>query len=120
MVGKWYVSDDEELYNLGPFDSRAEAAIAAVEELDIEPGQRFWVGVAVPAACGLSARNVVRMLDDYAADNAPYNADGYNVSGKAMEELDQLLDAWAKKHNVVPTWYSIEQVSEHVMPEQPK
>lgn len=117
-MAKWYLSADEEIFDVGPFSSREEAVRAAPEELGLEPGEAFWVGVAVPAASCLSADSVISMLDDHAAEEGPDGHDGYDVSPTARAELDVLLAAWAEKHGVQPLWYDVDQVSRHEVPEE--
>lgn len=112
---EFYISHDEEIFNIGPYPTREKAILEAPYELEatLEKGSTFWVGRAVDPASVVRARTLIDALDDYATDNAPDGVDGFEISKEAEVELDGLLEAWASKHNIRPRWYSIVDVTEH-------
>lgn len=115
MIGKYYLSEDEERFDIGPYDSRQEAIKAAPEELShLEPGSTFYVGVAMDPTVAIGARTFLDALQGYADDNAPSHIDAeFEVSTEARDDLDLLLRDWAKRFNVHPNWWNIWDVTEH-------
>lgn len=116
-AGCWYISTDEEQFNIGPYDSREEAIAEAAADIDGEPGATFWVGQAYSASSRVTAEDFLEMLDQHSIDEGPDGCDGYQVSQGAKAELDAFLCAWVEKHDVRPPWFDIHNVSEHRLPE---
>lgn len=117
--GKYYLSEDEERFDIGPYDTRQEALEAASEELGhLEPGSAFWIGVATDPAVVIGARTFLDALQSYVEDNAPDHIDAeFTVSAEAREELDRVLHDWARRFDVHPNWWNIVDVTEHAIPE---
>jgi hypothetical protein len=117
-MDEFYISRNEEIFNIGPYPSREKAILEAPYELEsvLEKGATFWVGKAVDPISVVRARTLIDALDDYATDNAPDGVDGFEISKEAEAELDELLRAWASKHKIHPRWYSIVSITEHEMP----
>jgi|GEM_PF-6354931 len=115
--GQWCITKDEdEWMNTSAFDTKEDAVASARVELELQPGEKFWVGLATRAPSALDAALVVDALDNHASDEGPDDGDGYDISDKAREELDVLLEYWAHKHDVKPLWFDIGDVSAHVVP----
>lgn len=120
MIGKYYLSEDEESFSVGPYDTRQEAINAAPEELGhLASGSRFWVGVSTDPAVAIGARLFLGALQSYVEDHAPLDVDAkFEITAAARDELDTLLRDWAQRNNVRPSWWNIEDVTEHVLPEE--
>jgi hypothetical protein len=122
---EFWISDNEESFGAGPFDTREAAVAAAPEELDLEPGQTFW-------SCEASwetetyapyADRVIEMAQELAADEAPETAEDWldGVPDEATQDLDRALkatwDAWLSKYSLEPKWFTAKKVQEHKVPE---
>jgi hypothetical protein len=120
MIGKYYLSEDEESYSIGPYNTRQEAIDAAPEELGhLEPGSKFCVGVSIDPAGVIGARLFLDALQSYVDDNAPVHIDAeFSISSEARNDLDRLLKDWARHHGVRPNWWNIQDVTEHVLPSE--
>lgn len=118
--GKWTITKDEDEWTNGSaFDSKEDAVESAPAELELKPGEKFWVGLATRAPSALGADLVVTALDDHAFDEGPEGSDGYDVSAEARKELAALLECWAAKHDVKPLWFDVNDVTEHEAPPAP-
>lgn len=127
--GDWCVTKDNESWGNGPcYPSKEEAIREGPVWLGLKPGTPFYVGQLAAAGGGLDASDVVGLLDDIGrGDGRPDDGDGF-VEGdelvgaaealgeEAVQELQVLLDAWAKKHDVRPRWFTIENEERHVVP----
>lgn len=120
MIGKYYLSEDEEHFSVGPYDTRQEAIDAAPEELGhLESGSKFWVGVSTDPGVAIGARLFLDALQSYVEDNAPLDVDAeFEITDEARDDLDRLLRDWARRNDVRPNWWNIEYVTEHVLPEE--
>ncbi|AAK94412.1 hypothetical protein Mx8p77 [Myxococcus phage Mx8] len=115
--GQWCITKDNDDWMSAPgFDSKEEAVALAPKLLLLSSSQKFWVGRAVQAASHLGADLVSDALENHASDEGPDGCDGSNLTTEAHAELEALLDAWAKKHDVRPLWFDIEEEEEHVAP----
>ena len=128
MSGRYAYSLDRETF-LGQFDTRAEALKAALTAArqKAEPPTEVYVGrkTAGDAQVHDHAEHVIeRMIDRARA--ADDGADRYlqNVGEQEEADLDQMLaetiTAWLKKHDRMPTFYSVEAISEHPVPNPPR
>lgn len=62
-----------------------------------------------------SADDIIGMIGDRAWDIGDEHAEDYpNVSREAVQELDDLLEAWIMKH-CPPNFYQVENVREYVL-----
>lgn len=116
-AGQWCITSDDDNWMDAPgFDTLEQAVEAAPSRLALAPGAHFWVAQAFEAGSRLSAEAVVDMLDSHASDEGPEGGGGYVVTTEAREELDALLDGWAKKHDVRPLWFAMENAKQHTVP----
>lgn len=114
MIGKYYLSEDEEAFNTGPYDTRQEAIDAAPGYL--EPGSKFWVGVATDPGVVIGAPLFLGALQSYVEDHAPPDVDAeFEITAGARDELDKLLRDWAQRNNVRPSWWNVEDVTDHAL-----
>jgi hypothetical protein len=114
---------------LGQFETRAEALKAALTAArqKAEPPTEVYVGRKTAGdaqVCGHAEQVIDRMIDRARA--ADDGADRYlqNVGEQEEADLDQRLaetiTAWLKKHDRMPTFFSVESISEHPVPNPPK
>jgi hypothetical protein len=128
MSGRFAYSLDRETF-LGQFDTRADALKAALTAArqQAEPPREVYVGRKTAGdaqVCGHAEHVIERMIDR--ARTADDGADRYlqNVGEQEEAELDEMLattiTAWLKKHDRMPTFFSVESISEHPVPNPPK
>jgi hypothetical protein len=124
MLGRYAFSFDRETFT-GQFATRSEAlneGISRARQLSESPTE-IYVGLKIsgdPQASGLAQFVLQRMSDRSraASDSAARYLQG--VGEQAEAELDAALEqtilAWLKKHDRMPTFYTVEAISEHPMP----
>ncbi len=124
MSGRYAYSLDRETF-LGQFDCRADAlraALAAARQQS-EPPNEVYVGrkLAGDAQVSGHAKQVIEDMIDRAR-TADEGADRYlqNVAEQEEAELDEALAAtittWLKKHKRMPTFFTVDAISEHPVP----
>jgi hypothetical protein len=130
MPARYAYSLNGENYT-GVYTSREEALSAALEAAldpaNLNPPQTVFVGrrmEADPHASG-HARTLLREMAWQAHDEVGAPAANYlnKVSDQHIQELDGaighvLLD-WLHKHNLMPTYFRVEGISEHPVPLAP-
>jgi type II secretory pathway component PulM len=124
MLGRYAFSFDRETFT-GQFASRAEAlnhAIAQARQMS-DPPSEIYVALKIsgdPQASG-QAQSVMQRMSDRARA-ASGNAARYlqDVPEQSEAELDAMLEqtilTWLKKHDQMPTFYTVEAISEHPLP----
>lgn len=115
---KWSISPDGEDFNYGDFFETKEEAIVSFRK-DLSSGGYdkvkeqgfFWVGQCREHSISefLNAEDVIENAWQMASDNNGEYAEDYlsDVSKEATKELDDLLIAWAEKHDLYPNFYQI-------------
>jgi hypothetical protein len=116
---------------IGSFASREEALSAALDAagdpLNLNPPQTVFVGRRVeadPHASG-HARTVLREMAWQAHDEVGAPAAKYlnKVGEPEIQELDSAIEEvvldWLRKHNLLPTYFRMEGISEHPVPLAP-
>ena len=125
---EFWISDTEESFSSGPFDTRGEAVAAAPDELGLDPGQTFFSCEAQweTETFGPFADRVIEMAQDMAGDEAPECAEDWlnDISKEAVQDLDDALsaawEAWLDKHDLRPKWFTAQDVQEHRAPTEEK
>jgi len=119
MKYAWSINEEE--YH-GSEGSREDAIQAAIEDNDLEPGQKVWTGVVVkePASYYLkSARHLIEDMQERAYDDAAEYAENWltKVTPEQESELELSLHAaineWAEKHGHQPQFYTVTDTVEH-------
>lgn len=125
MSGRYAYSLDRETF-LGQFETRADALRAALTAArqKPEPPTEVFVGRKTegdPQVCG-HAEGVIETMRDRARTSSD-GADKYlrNINEQEEADLDAMLAGaitdWLKKHDRMPTFYSVEAISEHPVPQ---
>jgi hypothetical protein len=125
MIGKFAYSLNGSEYT-GQFDTRSAAESAAVEAARRSPAApaTVYVGrmVGPDAMAAGHARAVVSNMFARAREQAADSGDGYlaKVAKSQMDELDAALEnsilGWLAKHELLPTYFRVESISEHTVP----
>ncbi len=120
---RYSYSHNEETY-FGDYDTREEA----LRQADAGPGETVWTGHQVDVRIGDFAPFATDLLEqcrDRAAERAGWDLiEGWLnwVSAAAelalQERLKAVLEAWADEFAEQPTFFLIEDVQQHVMPEE--
>ena len=128
MSGRYAYSLDRETF-LGQFDSRADALRAAFNAArqQPEPPTEVYVGSKITGDAQTSghAEHVIeRMIDRARAGNDAAARYLQNVNEQEEADLDTMLadtiTAWLRKHDRMPTFFSVEAISEHPVPNPPR
>lgn len=114
-AGDWLVSRNEEQWSQGEAHVTRESAIAAaVAELDLEPGDYFWVGRVADVEVQVDAADVVELIGDRVYEQVGDASDSWRprVTPEASAEFDALIEAWLRKHGLHPadSCFSVEDV----------
>ena len=116
----WAVSRDGEIYH-GDYASRDEAieAVREGDELDVAPGQTFYVGRAVPWIPTIHGSFVADRLADDTCDDVPADVVGNwpNLSRQDEDSLGADLTAalheWLRERGKWPTFFTVTDITEH-------
>ena len=127
MPARYAYSLNGENY-IGSYAAREEALSTALEAaadpMNLNPPQTVFVGRRVeadPHAAG-HARTVLREMAWQAHDEVGATASGYlnKLGDGAIRELDgaieHVLYDWLRKHDLLPTYFRVEGISEHPVP----
>ena len=129
MSGHYVYSLDRQTF-LGQFASRSDALRAALTaaKQQPEPPTEVYVALKIPGNAQSTghAEDVIRRMSDRArAASAQASADGatrylQNVNEQEEADLDDMLartiNKWLIKHDRMPTFYNVEAISEHPVP----
>lgn len=126
---EWIVSDSEEHWSSSAtFESKAAAIAAAGAELDLEPGQKFWVGRK--ASPRLSGRDWADEICEGLALDASDDTGDSDIVGdwprptkeqraELNAEIDKAIAAWFERHaDLQPGFFIIEDYEQHEAPER--
>lgn len=122
----WLVSTDDECWPLGDEYRTREAAIAgAAEELELKPGDRFFVGKRVPPTLTMRylGERVIEDLGEVACEQCGddltegWPGATHTQQDELSEELNRVVAAWLKRHDLEPSFFTLDRVSEHRVPE---
>lgn len=118
-------STNEEDYH-GGFPTREAAIEDAVASDDLAPGDTVWTGKVVSAGPASrlfrSVRRIIEDMQEDAYDEAGEHADRFleNVTDAQVDELGgeikKVIDAWADKHGLQPTFFTVASVEKHAAP----
>jgi hypothetical protein len=105
-------------------DALGAALNAAVDPMNLNPPQTVFVGRRVEADPHTSghARTLLREMawqahDEIGAPASNYlNKLGEEKIGELDGALEQVLHEWLRKHNLLPTYFRVEGISEHPVP----
>ena len=107
-------SDDNEFFN---YDSLGDA----LDCVDTGETVTIYKGVKVPllASRFFNADTIIENMAESAYEDYYELAEHWgieevdNETSKELEkQLEQVIDAWADKHNLQPTWYAVKDVQE--------
>jgi len=125
MIGKFAYSLNGSEYT-GQFATRGAAETAAIDAARRSPAApaTVYVGrmVGPDTMAGGHARAVLANMIARAREQAADDGDGYlaNVSKSQTDELDAALEnsilGWLAKHELLPTYFRVESISEHTVP----
>jgi hypothetical protein len=122
----WHYSSNEEWFQSDPCDSREEAIAEAMHELSLEPGDRFWIGRAVPitpedvAEHITDADTIVEQIGSYFYDNLGDQSPECEFTAKPEDakELEHgiaaVIAAWLTKHDIIKS-HRMDKVTDHKM-----
>lgn len=129
---EWVASSDEEQYDgVTRYASREDAIVHGPDELDLEPGQTYWVGrvrsvLDQKDEAIFSGDRLVESLRDFAFEIGGEFAEDWltDATKEQVAELTRdgaaLVRAWIERHGHSPGFFSVEQSSDHVEVEWPE
>lgn len=123
----WTFSATEEngWTHFGGHTSADDAASHAVVELELSPGDTFWVGYAIrinyaDLADSINALTMVENLQEAAYEKWGYEEAFDEVSTEQGEELEaafrKAFTDWVEKHKLDPGYYHIESAQKRTVP----
>src|SRR3954467_3552407 len=128
MSGRYAYSLDRETF-LGQFDSRADALRAALTAARQQSGPptEVYIGLKIAGdtqSTGHAEHVIERMIDRARTRNDSAARYLRNVNEQEEADLDaalsEAINAWLKKHDRMPTFFRVEAISEHPVPNPPK
>lgn len=132
QADKWCYSGDEETFH-GACASREAAITEAIAEGIVDFGASFWIGRQVAPVIGpdyeasdieerMNSRANDEISGDWAEDWPPHPEKGSAAAmalDALVEKFNEDVQAWAREH-CPPTWFSVEDVEEFIMPTPPE
>ena len=125
--GKWVVSRDEEHWTcLEDYDSREAALVGAVDELELEPGETFYVGkVRHAQPLMINGEDILERMRDRMYEDEDESIEDCSwledVDPKQEHDLERRLNevwiAWLKGNGFEPDWFRIDDVETHRAPD---
>jgi hypothetical protein len=124
-AGWTFAATEEGWHHFGRHASADDAASHAVVELELQPGDTFYVGFAVPInyadlADSIHGLTMIENLQEAAYDKWGYEEALDEVSTEQGEELEaafrKVFTDWVEKHKLNPNYYSIESMQKRTVP----
>jgi len=127
VSGGWVASSNEEHWSqCEEHDTEEDAVASAPVELDLQPGQRFWVGFASLtdytelAESFFNWNDLQDRLMESAYENWGQEEAFEEVSDAQGAQLEKLLSGalsdWMKRHKLESSYYKIDHVKKHTAP----
>lgn len=129
MSEKWSCSHSDESWLTGPtYPTKAEAIAHAVVDLELGPGERFWVGrQKAPRIPKLTEDDVLGRLAERMSeseDAGEDHGDGWlSVVGDGevkalLDSVNAVVTAWLSLHvKHQPRWFVVEEPTQEYAPE---
>ena len=97
-----------------------EECIQEAKKNDVSPGEKIFIGEAIPYIPQISADSVCELLMEDSTEYAPEDSDwphfergkGWLGEDLLQEKLDKLLKEWLDETNQHPNFYQIDSVRE--------
>ena len=124
--GKWLVSADEERWSYAEeFNSREEAIAGAADVLGMDAGDTFYVGrIRTPVYEKPDAEDIIERVRDQMYDSEEAMEDcswledvDHKQEAELQAAINQVWDAWIKKHGFEPDWFMMCDVTTEHLPE---
>lgn len=124
-VGWTFSVTEEDWSHFGGHASADDAASHAVDELELQPGDTFYVGFASPInyadlADSINGSTIIESLQGAAYDMWNYEDALDSVSTEQEEELEaafrKAFTDWVAKHKFSSGHYTIDNVKKHMVP----
>ena len=115
---KWCYSTDKENYT-GIFDTKEEAIKEGKIDAIDRDKKHFYIAKAIKdfTPC-IDTDFIIELIQEDAYNNGGEWAEDYldDISKEQLAELDKklndVLSDWLNKHNLKPTWFTVEDVEE--------
>jgi hypothetical protein len=108
-----------EVFNGSEYDTREEAIAGAEDEFSLESGDRFSIGRRVEVEVDIGDPDwgaiVERMEvpDDVVDSRWPHATK--EQEAELRGEMNRVVKAWLSRHGFTPTWYKVEDITEHTV-----
>jgi hypothetical protein len=109
LAGRWVVSENEETFGSSLFLTKDSAIAGAAGELDLEPGDSFFVAQVANFDRVLNLGDPRRVLEEAGERSECHECvyDGManaltEVEGAADEDLNRVLSAWLRRWGLHP------------------
>jgi hypothetical protein len=122
-TGGFVASLDDEYFTGETYSSAEEAVRLFPVEEGLSPGDRFYVGQKIPYETYVDAHALLDRIKEDAWDKVGESCDGWltGISNFLVAELscdlNKVLLGWLNRHGHSPTFFGIENVTTHVVPD---
>lgn len=120
---EWWISLNEEDWTNaeGPYGCWSEAATIGPGDLDLEPGEAYYVGLKVPFEPKICGTRTIELLADDAWDHAREHAgDWPSASIEQCEELGRRLTrtlrGFLRERGLEPRFFAVDNITRHIAP----
>lgn len=124
----WGFAEHEQDLFTGSYDTEAEAIEAAPIELDLEPGDTFYTGtgaVYIPEAPDVLS--MLEQMQERANDDCGEVAEDWEPHLQPVADLNileaalhKIVLAWMQARDLMPTFWMVDNVTEHTVPGDPE
>lgn len=120
--GLWITSVNEESWSsyANSYSTKEEAVAHAVEDLDLAPGDNFWVGQICSPVIDVSADSFLNDVREMLCDQVGEHGEEWpDCTDEQLDELEKQLRnvffAWMDKHNLRPRCFTVEHAEQEVV-----
>lgn len=120
---EWWISLDEEDWTNaeGPYGCWSEAATIGPGDLDLEPGEAYYVGRKVPFEPKIFRDQIIDQLAGDAWDHAREHVGEWpDVSPEQANELasrlTRTLRGFLREFGLEPTFFAVDKITQHIAP----
>ncbi|AOZ62433.1 hypothetical protein SBP8a_183 [Bacillus phage SBP8a] len=119
QLGKWTFNDkDYDSWNHDHFETREEAIVAGLHHAKEEAWDSLFVGKVVEPSISICGDHAIDEAYDQAVEQAGEFADSFMSYVKLEQRfelgdmLTEVFHEWMKKHNLEPTFFTIDSIEE--------
>ncbi|MCK5138370.1 MAG: hypothetical protein KAQ85_00875 [Thermodesulfovibrionia bacterium] len=118
-TGEWLGSTDEEMFNIGPYETKEQAIEEIPNDAALESGEEFFIGQITVYEPSIDIDTVIENLDEQSAEECGETSemwvDGFTKEAKEelSNSLNLVLKGWLVHYKYTPEFGSVGETSTH-------